>query len=116
MSVITKFREFRSHALPEQVSHHVDGTREYIQPQPRLGPNQYLTYWGGNQLPGQFIHTMNPHEVWVAVKDKYTRYQNSPQGALRQAGSFNVNMSQENSAQVAAMWRQAWKNAAGKAS
>ncbi len=109
MSIITRFRQFASRPLPQRMS--AADTDEYIQPQPRLGANQYLTYWEGNQLPGLFIHTQNPHEVWISVKDKKLLYSGSPYGAQRTAGSFNVNLSQQGSAEVIAQWRATWQQA-----
>lgn len=117
MSVITKFRQFRSHPLPQRYTHNSDDTTEYLQPQPKLGlgiVGNYLTFWMGNQLPGQTIHTQNPHETWVSVKDKRQRDQNSPYGALRKAGSFNVNLSQQTSEQIMAQWRAAWQQQAAQ--
>ena len=110
MSVITRFRQFRSQPLPQRMAE--ADTNEYQQPQPRLGPNQFLTYWMGNQLPGQFIHTQNPHEVWIAVKDKKMAQQSAPGAALRRGGSFNYNLSQQTGEQIIASWRDAWRTAA----
>lgn len=110
MALIDKFREFASRPLPQRLS--AQDTNEYIQPQPSWDPQQYLTYWTGNQLPGYFIHTANPIQMWTSVKDKQVLFQSSPYGAQRTSGSFNYNLSQQNSQQVIATWRTAWSNLA----
>ena len=113
---IGRFRQFTSHPLQQRYTHHADDTRDYVQPQPTYDPQYYLTYWKGNQLPGMFIHVANPHEQWVAVKDRRVLYTSSPQAAQRTQGSFNYNLSQQNSAQVQAVWSAAWKAKAAQVS
>lgn len=105
-------RQYTSHPLPQRTTHHTDDTRDFQQPTPHYDPQNYLTYWAGNQLPGRFIHTQNSHIMWVSVKDKRQLYQGSPYGAQRTAGSFNVVLSQQSSAEVVAQWRAAWQAAA----
>lgn len=112
MAWIDRFRSFASKPLPERLS--AQDTQEYLQPQPSYDPQYYLTYWQGNQLPGRFIHTQNPHIMWVSVKDKRVAYTSSPYAAQRSAASFNVNLSQQSSAQVIASWRAAWTAAAAQ--
>lgn len=107
---IDRFRQFTSKPLPQRLS--AQDTNDYIQPQPTYDPQYYLTYWNGNQLPGMFIHTQNPWEVWVSVKDRQVLYTSSPSAAQRAGGSFNYNLSQEGSAQIIAQWRAAWTTAA----
>lgn len=119
MSVLTsawidKFRTFVSRPLPQRLS--AQDTNDYVQAQPTYDPQYYLTYWLGNQLPGMFIHIANPHEQWVAVKDKSVLYNSSPSAAQRSAASFNYNLSQQSSAQVQAIWSAAWKAKAAQAS
>lgn len=107
---IQRFRQFASKPLPQRLS--AQDTQEYLQPQPTYDPQYYLTYWEGNQMPGMFMHTANPHIQWISVKDRQVLYQSSPQAAQRTAGSFNYNLSQQNSAEVIATWRAAWSNLA----
>jgi len=104
---IDRWTTFVSKPLPQRLS--AQDTNNYVQPQPTYDPQYYLTYWNGNQLPGMFIHTQNPHIVWVSVKDRRVLYTSSPDGAMRSAASFNYNLSQQNSAQVQATWSAAWK-------
>lgn len=111
---IDRFRAFTSQPLPQRLS--AQDTRDYVQPQPAYDPQYYLTYWLGNQLPGMFIHIINPHQQWVSVKDKSVQYNSSPGAAQRAAGSFNYNLSQQSSAQVQAVWSAAWKAKAAQVS
>lgn len=104
---IDRFRSFASKPLPQRLS--AQDTQEYVQPTPTFDPQYYLTYWAGNQLPGWFIHTQNPHIVWISVKDRRVLYTSSPDAAQRSKGSFNYNLSQQNSAQIQAQWSAAWK-------
>lgn len=113
MSIIDRFRTFASRPLPQRLS--AADTNEYQQPQPSLGPNQYLTYWVGNQLPGLFIHTADANMQWVSVKDGRVLATSSPYGAMRTGGSFNQNLSQQGSGEVVATWRAIWTAAAAKA-
>ena len=107
---ITRWKTFVSKPLPQRLS--AQDTTNYLQPQPHYDPQYYLTYWRGNQLPGQFIHVQNPFEVWVSVRDKRVLYTSSPYAAQRDKNSFNRNLSQDGSAQIVAQWRAAWQAAA----
>lgn len=109
---ITRWKTFVSNPLPQRMS--AQDTNNYVQPQPTYDPQYYLTYWQGNQMPGMFIHTQNPHIMWVSVKDRSVLYNSSPDGAQRTKGSFNYNLSQQNSAQVIATWRAAWSQLAAQ--
>ena len=111
---IDKFKTYVSLPLPQRLS--AQDTTNYVQPQPTYDPQYYLTYWLGNQLPGLFIHTANPHEQWIAVKDRRVLYTSAPYAAQRPEGSFNYNLSQQNSAQIQAVWSAAWKAKAAQVS
>lgn len=109
---IQRFREFTSKPFPQRLSN--QDTRDYVQPQPTYDPQYYLTYWQGNQLPGQFIHNADPIQQWMSVNTRQVLYTSSPYAAQRTQGSFNYNLSQQNSAQVQAVWSQAWKQLAAQ--
>ena len=114
MAIINRFRQFRSLPFPVRgrVGREAD-TQEYLQPQPRLdGPAApYLTYWSGNQMPGSFIHTANPIQLWNSVKTHEVLWQNSPYAAQRTGGQFNRVAGVGSSAQIVATWRLAWQTA-----
>ena len=109
---IDRFRQYASNPFPQRLS--AQDTNEYVQPQPTYDPQYYLTYWNGNQLPGQFIHNNDPIQEWMSVSTRQILYTSSPQGAMRAAGSFNQNLSQQNSAQIMATWGAAWKQLAAQ--
>ena len=109
---LDKWKTFVSRPLPQRLS--AQDTTNYVQPHPTYDPQYYLTYWMGNQLPGQFIHNADPIQQWMSVSTKQVLYTSSPYAAQRASGSFNYNLSQQSSAQVQAVWSAAWKAQAAK--
>lgn len=102
--VAPRLQSFPSDPLPQRLS--ARDTNPYRQPEPATSDN-YLTFWNGNQLPGSFMH-VTPHAAWISVS---SQDDTTPQFT---GGSFGQVLTQLQSAQLVANWRNMWANLQGR--